>query len=80
MHAFGRFGHRHLHWRVGLISGASQAERESRIFWSAPSVPFRFRAWVDGVEQIVNSADLKCAHANIGQASAAEQPMLRGVL
>jgi murein DD-endopeptidase MepM/ murein hydrolase activator NlpD len=73
----GAAGHRHLHWSIQKLPGATQADWESKISWAGDSVPFNFCAVLDGRDQIVSSPGLQCAHASIGQAS--YQPRLRGV-
>lgn len=75
--ATGLAGHRHLHWSVQKLPGSSQKEWEDHITWDGESVPFDFAARVNGQNQTVDSAKLRCAHANIGQAPPEQQPRLQ---
>lgn len=75
----GAAGHRHLHWSVQKLPGSNQADWEKRISWDGESVPFQFKALVDGVVTIVDTSTFKCAHAGIGQASPNQQPVLKAL-
>ncbi len=75
----GAAGHRHLHWSIQKLSGANQADWEKQINFSGESVPFQFKALVNGVVTIVDTSTLQCAHANVGNASPEKQPMLKAL-
>lgn len=77
--ATGLAGHRHLHWSIQKLPGKNQEEWEKQISWDGMSVPFNFKATVQGTASVINSADLHCAHAGIGQVPSDQQPRLRGV-
>ncbi len=77
----GAAGHRHVHWSVQKLQGSTQAEwdRDLNQGWTGASIPFSFSAVQNGVEQEVNVAKLRCAHAAIGAAPAVQQPKFRGI-
>jgi hypothetical protein len=75
----GAAGHRHLHWSVQKLPGTSEAEWVNHIAWAGGSVPFLFHANESGADRILNSATISCAHANVGDAPAAEQPRFKGI-
>lgn len=75
----GAAGHRHLHWSIQKIPGSNQAEWEKRISWDGESVPFQFKALVNGVVTTVDTFTFKCAHAGIGQASSDQQPKIKAL-
>lgn len=75
----GAAGHRHLHWSVQKLPGSNQAEWENRISWDGESVPFQFKAYVNGQLSTVDTSMLMCAHANIGQVTKDHQPVLKGI-
>ena len=76
----GMAGHRHLHWSLQKLPGASAADWEARIpNWSGDSVPFVFRTLFQGREQLVDVAALRCPHAVIGGVPRDQQPRFRGV-
>jgi hypothetical protein len=75
----GAAGHRHLHWSVQKLPGSNQAEWEKRISWDGESVPFQFKALVNGVVTTVNTSTFQCAHAGVGQASSDQQPILKAL-
>ena len=70
----GLAGHRHLHWSVQKI------ENENQITWDGISVPFRFKAVHNQKTELVSSALLDCAHANIGEVPKDQQPTFYGVI
>jgi hypothetical protein len=75
----GAAGHRHLHWSVQKLPGSNPSDWEKRIAWDGESVPFRFKAFVNGVVTTVDTSTFQCAHAGIGQASAGQQPILKAL-
>ena len=60
------------------VTGATQADWEAHMSWAGESLPFRFRARVNGAETMVDTATLRCAHANVGGVPPAEQPRMSG--
>ena len=78
--ATGMAGHRHLHWSVQRLAGASEAEWLQHIDWIGDSVPFRFEASVRGARATLSPATLVCPHAGPGELPPEVQPHLRGVL
>jgi murein DD-endopeptidase MepM/ murein hydrolase activator NlpD len=75
----GLAGHRHLHFSVQKIPGDTQAEREKHISWDGQSVPFEFMARQNGKILTFNAKDIRCAHAEIGNAPAEMQPRFQGL-
>ncbi|MBK9322885.1 MAG: M23 family metallopeptidase [Bdellovibrionaceae bacterium] len=75
----GAAGHRHLHWSVQKLPGVNVSDWEKRISWDGESVPFQFRAYLNGKLTTVDTSNFSCAHANIGQVSPSQQPKLRAV-
>lgn len=75
----GAAGHRHLHWSVQKLPGSNQAEWEKRISWDGESVPFKFKALVNGAVTTVDTSTFKCAHAGIGQTTKDQQPVLKAL-
>ena len=75
----GLAGHRHLHWSVQKLPGNNAVDWENRISWAGDSVPFQFQAIQEGKLVTLNSSQLKCAHAGLGQVPASEQPRMKGV-
>ena len=73
----GAAGHRHLHWSVQKIYGKDKKEWIKNLDWDGSSVPFMFWTYLNGKKVLLNSADLHCPHANIGQAK--HQPLLKGI-
>ncbi|HWU44629.1 MAG TPA: M23 family metallopeptidase, partial [Bdellovibrio sp.] len=73
----GAAGHRHLHWSVQKLPGATSSDWEKRISWAGESVPFQFQAYVNGNLQTVDTSSFQCAHAGIGQAAKGQQPILK---
>lgn len=76
----GLAGHRHLHWSVQKIQGSSQTEWADHISWDGQSVPFKFATLQNGKLTTIDTSVLTCAHANIGEAPASQQPSFFGVL
>jgi hypothetical protein len=75
----GAAGHRHLHWSIQKLSGSSMSDWINHITWAGESVPFHFLASQNGVIQSLEASTINCAHAGIRNASASEQPRLKGV-
>lgn len=75
----GAAGHRHLHWSIQKLPGANQTDWINRISWAGASVPFHFKAQLNGVIQDFDVANIRCAHAGIGQAPPDQQPRFKGV-
>lgn len=75
----GAAGHRHLHWSVQKLPGSNQSDWEKRISWDGESVPFRFKALINGVVTTVDTSKFQCAHAGVGQASSDQQPVLKAL-
>ncbi len=75
----GAAGHRHLHWSIQKLPGATADDWFKRISWAGESVPFQFEANQNGVNQIFNSAEVNCAHAGIGSADSTLQPRFKGI-
>lgn len=75
----GAAGHRHVHWSIQAPNGSSASEWVDHISWAGQSVPFKFKAKQKNIIQTFHAADIKCSHAEIGQAPADEQPQFSGV-
>jgi hypothetical protein len=75
----GAAGHRHLHWSVQKLPGITDADWVNRIAWAGESVPFKFEANQNGMNQIFNSAKVNCAHAGIGVVDVSLQPRFKGI-
>lgn len=75
----GQAGHRHLHWSLQKIGGATDRERiENLKKWDGLSAPFRFRAQLNNASTLIDVSTFDCPHAAIG--GAPNQPRLRGSL
>lgn len=77
--ATGLAGYRHLHWSVQKLPGKAYEEWEKQISWDGISVPFNFTAIMNGAATIINSSNIRCTHASIGQVPSKQQPRLRGM-
>ena len=75
----GLAGHRHLHFSVQRINGTTQTDWDHHMNWAGDSLPFRFLAQVDGETRTIDTATLRCAHAQVGGAPPGEQPRMRGL-
>jgi murein DD-endopeptidase MepM/ murein hydrolase activator NlpD len=74
----GAAGHRHLHWSIQKLPGTTTADWINRISWAGESVPFKFEANQNGINQIFNSADVNCARAGVGEVDDSLQPHFKG--
>lgn len=67
----GTAGHRHLHWDVNKLYGATTEQWEKALQnpgWGGVSVPYFFKVIIDGKEQIISSKDVKCKWDDMNQA------------
>jgi Peptidase family M23 len=76
----GAAGSRQIHWSVQQIPGTTTADWTNHISqgWVGASVPFHFLARQNGSVQKFEVMAVHCAHADIGQAPASQQPRFEG--
>lgn len=75
----GNAGHRHLHWSVQKLPGATETQWKHKIInYVGESVPFKFIAVQDNKVNIFDTAIFQCEHADIGT-SINSQPTFKGM-
>ena len=75
----GNAGHRHLHWSVQKLPGATEIEWKRKIIkYVGESVPFDFMAVQNNKLKTFDTTIFQCEHSDIGT-TIDPQPTFKGV-